>query len=67
MILSGGISLELTFVMNDSTFSSLALDKEQFNLADLIFSIVEDFRSDIQKKGSNIRLLYEPYNQLLVR
>jgi signal transduction histidine kinase len=45
---------------------TLKLKKEQFNLRDLIFTIVEDFKNDIQKKGTNIRLLYEPYNNLLV-
>ena len=45
---------------------TLKLRKEQFNLRDLIFTIVEDLKNDIQKKGSNIRLLYEPYNNLLV-
>jgi signal transduction histidine kinase len=45
---------------------TLKLKKEQFNLRDLIFTIVEDLKNDIQKKGSNIRLLYEPYNNLLV-
>jgi signal transduction histidine kinase len=45
---------------------TLKLKKEQFKLTDLISTIVEDFKNDIQKKGSNIRLLYEPYNHLLV-
>jgi signal transduction histidine kinase len=45
---------------------TLKLKKEQSNLRDLIFTIVEDFKNDIQKKGTNIRLLYEPYNNLLV-
>jgi signal transduction histidine kinase len=45
---------------------TLKLKKEQFNVTDLISTIVEDFKNDIQKKHGNIRLLYEPYNQLLV-
>jgi signal transduction histidine kinase len=39
----------------------LKLNKERFNLIDLISSIVEDFRNDIQKKRSDILLSsYEP-------
>jgi signal transduction histidine kinase len=45
---------------------TLKLKKGQFNLNDLISSITEDFKNDIQKKGSKIRLLYEPYNQQLI-
>ena len=45
---------------------TLKLKKGQFNLTDLISSIIEDFKNDIQKKGSKIRLLYEPYNQQLI-
>jgi signal transduction histidine kinase len=44
---------------------TLKLNKEQFNLNDLISTIVDDFKNDIQKKGSNIRLLYESYDPLL--
>jgi signal transduction histidine kinase len=39
---------------------TLKLSKERFDLADLISSVVEDFKNDIQKKGSNIKLFYEP-------
>jgi len=45
---------------------TLKLKKGQFNLTDLISSIIEDFKNDIQKKGSKIRLLYEPYKQQLI-
>jgi two-component system, OmpR family, sensor histidine kinase VicK len=45
---------------------TLLLNKEKFNLTDLVNSIVEDFKNDIQKKGSNVRLLYEPKDSLLV-
>jgi signal transduction histidine kinase len=45
---------------------TLKLKKGQFNLNDLISNITEDFKNDIQKKGSKIRLLYEPYNQQLI-
>jgi signal transduction histidine kinase len=43
---------------------TLKLNKEQFNLADLISSVVEDFKNDIQKKRSNIKLFYEPQDHL---
>jgi signal transduction histidine kinase len=39
---------------------TLKLDKEQFNLTNLLYTIVEDFKNDIQKKGNNIKLLYKP-------
>jgi signal transduction histidine kinase len=42
---------------------TLKLKKERFNLTDLIFDIIEDFKNDIAKKSSNIRLLYEPQSQ----
>jgi signal transduction histidine kinase len=45
---------------------TLSLNKEQFNLTDLISIIVEDFRNDIQKKGTNIRLLYESHDLLVL-
>ena len=45
---------------------TLKLSKEQFDPADLISSIVEDFKNDIQKKGSNIKLLYEPKDHLIL-
>ena len=45
---------------------TLRLKKEQFNLTDLIFSIMEDFKNDIAKKGGNIKLSYEPQSQLAV-
>ena len=46
---------------------TLKLNKEYFNLANLISYIVEDLKNDIQKKGSDIRLsLYEPDGPLLV-
>jgi signal transduction histidine kinase len=38
---------------------TLKLNKEKFNLTDLIFSITEDFKNGIAKKGDNIRLSYE--------
>ncbi|MBV9175443.1 MAG: sensor histidine kinase [Nitrososphaeraceae archaeon] len=43
---------------------TLKLNKGQFNLADLISSVVEDFKNDIQKKGSDIKLFYEPQDHL---
>jgi signal transduction histidine kinase len=45
---------------------TLKLNKEQFNLTDLISIVVEDFKNDIQKKGSNIKLLYEPDHHLIL-
>ena len=38
---------------------ALKLNKEKFNLIDLISNIIEDFKNDIQKKGSNVALLYK--------
>jgi signal transduction histidine kinase len=45
---------------------TLKLNKEQFNLADLISSVVEDFKNDIQKKGSDIKLFYESNDCLVL-
>ena len=47
---------------------TLNLDKEQFNLNDLITSIVEDYRSQIEKENGNIKLLYNKpkSNNLLI-
>jgi len=38
--------------------NTLNLNKEQFNLNDLITSIVEDYRSQIEKENGNAKLLY---------
>jgi signal transduction histidine kinase len=45
---------------------TLKLNKEQFNLADLISSVIEDFKNDTQKKGSDIKLFYEPNDRLVL-
>jgi signal transduction histidine kinase len=45
---------------------TLKLNKEKFNLTDLISSIVDDFKNDIQKKGNNVGLLYKPDDNNLV-
>jgi signal transduction histidine kinase len=45
---------------------TLKLNIDKFNLKDLIHNIVEDFKNDIQKKGSKIVLLYEPEDNLVV-
>jgi signal transduction histidine kinase len=45
---------------------TLKLNKEKFNLTQLISIIVEDFKNDIQKKDSSVRLLYEPEDNNLV-
>jgi signal transduction histidine kinase len=45
---------------------TLKMNKDKFSLTDLISSIVEDFKNDIQKKGGNVTLLYEPEGNLMV-
>jgi signal transduction histidine kinase len=45
---------------------TLRLNKQKFNLTDFISSIVDDFKNDIQKKGNNVKLLYEPEDNDLV-
>jgi signal transduction histidine kinase len=45
---------------------TLKLNKEKFNLSELISSVVEDFKNDIHKKGNNVALLYEPEENLVV-
>jgi signal transduction histidine kinase len=45
---------------------TLKLNKEKFNLTQLITSIVEDFKNDIAKKGGSIKLLCEPADNNLV-
>jgi signal transduction histidine kinase len=45
---------------------TLKPNKEKFNLTELISSIVEDFKNDIQKKGNSVALLYEPEENLVV-
>lgn len=46
---------------------TLKINKEKFDLADLTSNIVEDFKHDIQKKGSDTVLSYQPkYNNLVV-
>src|ERR687885_2603001 len=45
---------------------ALKLRKERFNLTELISSIVDDFKNDIQKKGNNVALLYEPEDNIVV-
>jgi signal transduction histidine kinase len=39
---------------------SLKLNKERFNLNDLISSIVEEYKNELKKDNGNIRLLYTP-------
>jgi signal transduction histidine kinase len=43
---------------------TLKLNKEKFNLIDVITSVIEDFNHDVAKKGSNVKVLYEPQSQL---
>ena len=45
---------------------TLKLNKNMLSLTDLVSSIVEDFKNDIQKKGNNIELLYNPDHNLVV-
>src|ERR687885_2687262 len=45
---------------------TLKLNKEKFNLSELISSVSEDFKNEIQKKGNNVTLLYEPQDNNLV-
>ena len=42
---------------------SLKLNKERFNLSDLISSIIEDYRNHIKKDNIAVKLLYEPNNK----
>ena len=45
---------------------TLKLKKERFDLIELISSIVDDFKNDIQTKDIDIRLSCEPFDYLLV-
>jgi signal transduction histidine kinase len=38
---------------------TLKLNKERFNLSDLIASVLEDYRSNIEKENSKVKLLYD--------
>jgi signal transduction histidine kinase len=42
---------------------SLKLNKERFNLADLISSVIDDYRNHIEKDNVAVKLLYEPNNK----
>jgi signal transduction histidine kinase len=42
---------------------SLKLNKERFNLSDLISSIIGDYRNHIEKDNIAVKLLYEPNNK----
>jgi two-component system sensor histidine kinase VicK len=46
---------------------TLRLNKDKFNLSELISSVMEDFKDDIHKKGNNVALLlYKPYDDNLI-
>ena len=45
---------------------TLKLNKEKFNLNELISNIVEDFKNDIQKKGRETVLSYQPEDNLVI-
>jgi signal transduction histidine kinase len=45
---------------------TLKINKEKFNLNDLIACITEDFENDIAKKGGDIRILYKDSSQSTV-
>jgi signal transduction histidine kinase len=38
---------------------TLKLNKEKLNLTDLISTVMNEFKNDIQKKGSHVALFYE--------
>jgi signal transduction histidine kinase len=42
---------------------SLKLNKDRFNLSDLISSIIEDYRNHIEKDNIAVKLLYKPKNE----
>jgi signal transduction histidine kinase len=42
---------------------SLKLNKERFNLSDLISSIIDDYRNRIERDNIAVKLLYEPNNK----
>jgi signal transduction histidine kinase len=43
---------------------SLKLNKEQFNLNDLISTVVEDYKNHIQKENDNVKLFYDSKNDV---
>jgi signal transduction histidine kinase len=45
---------------------TLILHKEQFDLIDLLFTILKDFENDIQKKKINIKLLFNSSIHILI-
>jgi two-component system sensor histidine kinase VicK len=45
---------------------SLKLKKEQFNLNDLISSVVEDYKAHIEKQKDNVKLFYNLKNDIVV-
>jgi signal transduction histidine kinase len=45
---------------------SLKINKERFNLNDLISSLVEDYRNQIEKECDSIKILYESKNDFFV-
>lgn len=45
---------------------TLRLNKEQFNLTDIIFIVLDDFKNGIQNEGRDTKLLYKPGDSLPV-
>ena len=45
---------------------TLKLNKNKFNLAELISTVVADFKNDIQKNSVNVKLLYESEDSFVV-
>lgn len=45
---------------------TLKLNKEQFNLTDIISIVLDDFKNSIQNEGRDIKLLYKPGESLAV-
>ena len=45
---------------------TLKLNKEKFNLTELIDNIVDDFKYDIQNNGNGVALLYKPKDNIVI-
>ena len=42
---------------------TLKLNKEKFNLSDLLSNIVQDYKNNIEKSNGNVRLVYNEFNK----
>ena len=45
---------------------TLKLNKEKFNLAELIDDIVEDFKYNIQNNGNSVAIIYKPKDDIVI-